>query len=108
MPKRIQIPKPLKIKVEREKSDICYICKKQIEFGQEYEIDHIYPVSKGGSNAYNNLYCAHKKCNRKKSDKIIMASQDKWKEWWNLISPNLEKLRDNQKEAYENTLECIF
>ena len=33
-------------------------------------IDHIYPVSKGGMHAWNNVQLAHRKCNTYKSDSI--------------------------------------
>lgn len=36
------------------------------------EIDHIYPLSKGGSNSNNNLCVISRNANRRKRDKIIM------------------------------------
>jgi len=63
---REPIPRWVKNIVELEKGTICGICNKPIKFGDKYEIDHIYPVSRGGSNSLGNLQVVHKKCNRKK------------------------------------------
>lgn len=102
---RERIPGWIKTIVEIEKGAVCGICDKPIKFRDEYEIDHIYPVSRGGSNSLDNLHVVHKNCNRKKGANKIMTSPDQWKQWWNLIEPNLSKLRDNQKEAIEYTVE---
>lgn len=34
-------------------------------------VDHIYPVSKGGTNEFTNLALAHKRCNELKTNKIV-------------------------------------
>lgn len=36
-----------------------------------FEIDHIYPVSKGGSDSLDNLLCACRSCNREKGSKLL-------------------------------------
>lgn len=38
----------------------------------EYEIDHLVPIAKGGSDAANNIVCSCRKCNREKSAKTMM------------------------------------
>lgn len=38
------------------------------------EMDHIYPLSKGGSHTYDNVQCACRQCNAKKSDSIPIAA----------------------------------
>jgi len=48
----------------------CYICGEPIWQG-DYEIDHINPLSKGGTNHISNLMPAHKSCNRIKGTKSI-------------------------------------
>lgn len=35
------------------------------------ELDHVMPLSKGGEHSYANTACAHRKCNRAKSNRII-------------------------------------
>jgi 5-methylcytosine-specific restriction endonuclease McrA len=57
--------------IKKYKTLTCYLCNKPIEFGQD-SIDHIIPVSKGGSNNKSNLAIAHRKCNYGKKDKIIV------------------------------------
>ena len=39
--------------------------------GNEFEIDHFIPITKGGNNSFNNLVTASCDCNLGKSDKII-------------------------------------
>ena len=48
----------------------CYLCEKQIEFGQD-SIDHILPIAKGGTNDMKNLSIAHKSCNFSKGTKLL-------------------------------------
>lgn len=104
---RERIPTWLKTIVEIEKGATCGICDQPIKFGEPYEIDHMYPISRGGSNSLGNLQVVHKNCNRKKGASKSMVTSDQWVVWGNLIKPNLDKLRDNQKEAYINTIERI-
>jgi len=60
------IPKALRDEVTLKKGGICGICKKPIVFGQEFDVDHIYPETKGGRTVFDNLHCAHCTCNKKK------------------------------------------
>lgn len=46
----------------------CYLCLKPIEFGQD-SLEHKVPVSRGGTNLYENLAIAHRKCNGEKGTK---------------------------------------
>ena len=48
----------------------CYLCNKSITFGQD-SIEHTIPISKGGSNAIDNLNIAHRKCNFSKGKKTL-------------------------------------
>jgi 5-methylcytosine-specific restriction endonuclease McrA len=47
---------------------LCWWCGESL--GDTYEIDHIIPVSRGGTNVPNNLVLAHERCNRKKFNKM--------------------------------------
>lgn len=53
------------------KDPTCKICHKQIYSWKEAGLDHIYPVSLGGSHQIENLQLTHRKCNRKKGSNVI-------------------------------------
>ncbi len=46
----------------------CYLCLKPIEFSQDC-LEHKTPLTRGGSNLYENLAIAHQSCNKKKHAK---------------------------------------
>lgn len=47
---------------------LCAYCAKTLN--EAFEIDHIIPISRGGSNFPGNLACARKTCNRLKSNRL--------------------------------------
>lgn len=80
---------PKRSEFERNKKQIlisqtiCGICGKPVDKSLKYPhpgsptVDHIIPVDKGGDpSALSNLQLAHMKCNRAKSDKIIIDKPD--------------------------------
>lgn len=65
---RIAIAKDIRTTVRERQGERCTYC------GDEtgpFEFDHIFPVSRGGSNAANNLTLACSVCNSSKRDKTI-------------------------------------
>ncbi len=48
----------------------CVLCNKPIYFGDD-TIDHLTPISRGGTNDYDNLGIAHGKCNNRKYTKTL-------------------------------------
>ena len=48
----------------------CILCFKWVTLGDE-SIDHLIPLSRGGSNLYENLGVAHITCNKKKGTKTL-------------------------------------
>lgn len=56
----------------RDKS-ICHICAKKIP-KPKMSFDHIVPLSKGGAHSYNNIACAHLRCNLEKGSRIDVVS----------------------------------
>ena len=48
----------------------CYLCGEPIIFGDD-NIEHKIPVSRGGTNSYDNLDIAHKACNLKKRTQTV-------------------------------------
>ena len=65
-----------------------YTCQYCGQIGHSLEIDHIIPISKGGSNQPDNLITACRRCNRQKRDKTA----EDFKRWRELNAPN----KDNQ------------
>lgn len=61
-------------KIYIAQSGKCSYCG--IELNGAYEIDHIEPLSRGGSNWPHNLCCACKPCNRSKFNRTV----EEWKE----------------------------
>ncbi len=51
----------------------CCLCKKEISFGSD-SLEHLTPLSRGGTNDVSNLDISHKRCNSKKNTKTL-------KEW---------------------------
>ena len=49
-------------------SGFCGICRMALD--TKTEIDHIIPLSRGGSHTYDNLQAAHQSCNRRKHVKL--------------------------------------
>ena len=54
-----------------ERTDACPYCEQKFsskDLGQNVQLDHIYPVSKGGQSVMEDLVFICAKCNSKKSD----------------------------------------
>lgn len=49
---------------------ICQYCHKAIENHEEFELDHVIPLSKGGRDNYRNIVTSCRACNQKKGDKL--------------------------------------
>lgn len=64
---RVLIPKAIKEEVYRRSGGTCEICGKPISRFQ-YSIDHIIPLSRGGTNNIDNLRAVHPTCNKLKGN----------------------------------------
>jgi 5-methylcytosine-specific restriction endonuclease McrA len=53
--------------IYRSQNGLCGICHEPL--GAEFEIDHKYPVTKGGQTEYQNLQATHRRCNRRKGSR---------------------------------------
>lgn len=49
---------------------MCHICEEHVPL-EEFEIDHIFPVSRGGSSDSSNLAVSHMRCNRRKAARVV-------------------------------------
>ena len=47
----------------------CWHCGKELE--GKFEVDHLIPLDKGGSDWPSNLVCSCQRCNRSKSNKLL-------------------------------------
>lgn len=56
---------------------LCYLCKEPIDMAvartskRGATVDHVIPLSRGGTDEIDNLRLAHWECNRKKSNKLV-------------------------------------
>jgi 5-methylcytosine-specific restriction endonuclease McrA len=64
----VKLWKKISLEVFERDKFTCAYCGKT---GGKIEVDHIVPISKGGSNHLSNLVTACVKCNRQKKDKTI-------------------------------------
>lgn len=93
------ITKELKEAV-RAKSNHCFYCGRQL-YDSNRTIDHIVPITKGGTNELNNLVCCCHECNQVKGGETIFGAIKKLKikvGWCNDEFPE-DKIR---KEKYLN------
>lgn len=87
-------------------SGYCHICHKKLcrkNYGKHgargaWEVEHSVPQSKGGTDRFSNLYAAHIRCNRQKSDYSTRTARA-----WNgrTRAPLSQERRDNATR--ENT-----
>jgi len=66
---RIAIPKTVREMVYENGHGICAICGKPVDIN-DFTIDHIVPISRGGSNNPDNLQIACEDCNKLKSNRM--------------------------------------
>ena len=64
---RIYLPDKRRETAFKESNGICAICGKPI-YKTNYTVDHILPLSRGGTNAQKNLRAVHEKCNKLKGN----------------------------------------
>jgi hypothetical protein len=68
--KRKSLPSRLRYQILSRDNYACQACGARAENGALLEVDHIYPVSRGGTNEPENLRTLCRTCNRGKGDKI--------------------------------------
>lgn len=64
--------------VRQRDNETCYLCGRWVSV-HDVSLDHVVPLSKGGSHTYDNVRLAHKDCNSKKGDRLM--SEIDWSEF---------------------------
>lgn len=86
----------------KTQNNSCPICKKPIFYGENTEVDHIIPISKGGKDDFSNLQIVHSDCNKKKGSKIIIPLVTNVEEPEDLLT-YLDRFEDENLE-FKSTL----
>jgi 5-methylcytosine-specific restriction endonuclease McrA len=69
--RRTPISKKLRFEIFIRDNYTCQYCNRTLSDGIKLEIDHVLPISEGGTDDYENLITACQDCNRGKSNKLI-------------------------------------
>ncbi len=54
---------------------VCYLCDRWVDW-DDFELDHVTPISRGGSNAATNLAVSHHRCNQLKGARLVGAGTE--------------------------------
>jgi 5-methylcytosine-specific restriction endonuclease McrA len=69
-------------KLAQRDKNICHICGQKVDMNADNNdasygsIDHVIPISKGGTHTWNNIKLAHRGCNTMKSNKMVKVLAD--------------------------------
>jgi 5-methylcytosine-specific restriction endonuclease McrA len=81
----------------------CYICGKKFD-KKQLEVDHVFPLSKGGDNSFNNLGTTCISCNRSKHNSIYKIEEKRdFSKHINKLNEMLKE-KDKQIEMLSRTL----
>lgn len=85
--------------------DHCYLCGKPFNKHNQPTLDHIHPLSKGGTWDFDNLGLAHRRCNLDKGDRLLMPDGS--------LEPRARRVtyrerKANRREALENLCEVCM
>jgi 5-methylcytosine-specific restriction endonuclease McrA len=94
--KRLAISKKIRFDVFKRDSFQCQYCG-QLPPKVVLEIDHIHPVSKGGTNHVDNLITACFDCNRGKSNGLIESAPMSFNEKTEILLEKQEQLKQYEK-----------
>ena len=65
--KRARLPLKYVLQIAARDKFTCHVCEMGYNSQDPWEIDHVIPLARGGSNLLSNLRLAHKSCNRDKA-----------------------------------------
>jgi hypothetical protein len=81
MPSRRKIPENIQNQVRQRANRLCEYCHASEQWQYvEFTIEHIIPLTKNGTDDFDNLALACFHCNRKKSDKITATDTQSGRE----------------------------
>lgn len=69
----------------------CHWCGNEINYGAHhldpfsFQVDHVHPLNKGGSDTLDNCVASHRACNRAKSDRLAFQAGVTFvteRNWW--------------------------
>lgn len=69
-------------KLVRKDKDVCHICGEKVDMsidtnsGRYGSIDHVIPISKGGTHTWDNVKLAHRECNSLKRDRVSYSIEN--------------------------------
>ena len=49
---------------------LCGICGESVDRNENWELDHVIPLSRGGSHTFDNVQVSHRRCNRSKGTRL--------------------------------------
>lgn len=99
---RIYISKPVKQKILEKSKGRCAHCGKKIEVGNGFTLEHVVPISKGGTNDIENLVALCNECNHGKSNDVI-----KPKEYYGYVKKEVMKELEEYFRNYCNVMQWI-
>lgn len=88
-------------KVLARDGNICYLCGGETA---KPTLDHVIPLSRGGSHTYDNIRIACGSCNSRKKDRLVAEGAFKTADW-NEIMQNAQWLRDNNHVQVQNRMQ---
>lgn len=67
---RVKVSNRMRFSIYSRDNYTCRMCHRRFN-AENLEIDHIYPIARGGKTTYVNLQTLCKRCNQMKGDKAI-------------------------------------
>ena len=70
---RIRSTRTRKEQIHDKCKGICAHCGRPISIGEDFSLEHVIPLAKGGTNDYSNMVALCRECNKEKGDDIVSA-----------------------------------
>ena len=93
--KRKSVSKTLRTQVYNLAEGHCAICGDFVPY-EDFTVDHIFPVSKGGKNELSNLQCTCKSCNTMKQN--MSKKEFQYKIGKIFLRQTIKRIKDRKKE----------